>query len=189
MGRTYGVTTMPPGSSCLSSVTRTAELSRACLAWARATVAVARTGSSAGCFLKNASKTGGVTGAGSPLIPKDFQENGRKGGRYWICKMKWYTTQKKRREGDRKHERIEKIHKRDLVCKPPGTSCMSSVTRTTELTRACLTWTRTTVAVTRTGTSAGCFLMLTMEKMNYCTLSKHGASCDLTRVTDTAKDW
>ena len=26
-------------------------------------------------------------------------------------------------------------------------------------------------------------------KMNYCTLSKHGASCDLTRVTDTAKDW
>lgn len=26
-----------------------------------------------------------------------------------------------------------------LVCKPPGTSCMSSVTRTTELTRACLT--------------------------------------------------
>lgn len=46
---------------------------------------------------------------------------------------------KKRREGDRKHERIEKIHKRDLVCKPPGTSCMSSVTRTTELTRACLT--------------------------------------------------
>lgn len=38
-------------------------------------------------------------------------------------------------------------------------------------------------------TSAGCFLMLTMENMNYCTLSKHGASCDLTRVTDTAKDW
>ncbi len=36
------------------------------------------------------------------------------------------------------HERIEKIHKRDLVCKPPGTSCMSSVTRTTELTRVAL---------------------------------------------------
>nr|DAT80251.1 MAG TPA: hypothetical protein [Caudoviricetes sp.] len=31
--------------------------------------------------------------------------------------------------------------------------------------------------------------MLAMENMNYCTLSKHGASCDLTRVTDTAKDW
>lgn len=28
-----------------------------------------------------------------------------------------------------------------------------------------------------------------MENMNYCTLSKHSASCDLTRVTDTAKDW
>nr|DAT80249.1 MAG TPA: hypothetical protein [Caudoviricetes sp.] len=43
---------------------------------------MARAGASAGCFLKNASKTGGVTGAGSPLIPKDFQENGRKGGKY-----------------------------------------------------------------------------------------------------------
>ena len=40
------------------------------------------TGTSAGCFLRSASKTGGVTGAGSPLIPKDFQENGRKGGKY-----------------------------------------------------------------------------------------------------------
>ena len=44
--------------------------------------AVSRTGTSAGCFLRSASKTGGVTGAGSPLIPKDFQENGRKGGKY-----------------------------------------------------------------------------------------------------------
>lgn len=47
-----------------------------------ASAAVTRTGASAGCFLKSASKTGGVTGAGSPLIPKDFQENGRKGGKY-----------------------------------------------------------------------------------------------------------
>lgn len=32
-------------------------------------------------------------------------------------------------------------------------------------------------------------ITVTMENINYCTLSKHGASCDLTRVTDTAKDW